>query len=1206
MNDISSLNRPEFLVGIGASAGGLEALERMFSSMPKIPNVAFVLVQHLSPDFKSLMDELLGRWTDMPVIKAENQMTVEAGMIYLLPPKKEIIISGGKLLLTDKDPKQSLTLPIDHFLRSLAHEYGEQSIAVVLSGTGSDGSSGIEQIHSAGGLVICQNFETAKFDGMPKSAIDTGIVDLVLNAESIGPALETYVKDPDIDAIAKASRAHVEADENEMDSLYRMLQNEYGIDFSSYRISTVSRRIERRLMLNKVSKLGTYLDQLANDPGELDLLYRDLLIGVTQFFRDGEAFATLRGEIQKMLMGKNPGDEVRVWIAGCGTGEEAYSVGIAISEELAKLGKSLFVKIFATDVHQDSLNRASQGVYPLESLADVDQEIRERYFIEVPDGYQVAQEIRQMVVFAPHNVIKDAPFTKLDLISCRNMLIYLETSAQIKVISLFHFGLQTRGLLFLGPSESLGELADEFDVIDSHWKIFQKRRDIRLPHELRLPMGNVPRNKPHVNLTNSAANSEVRLVGIYDAVLDELIDCAFLVNEKRDLLHTFGKATTFMVPKEGRPSNDIVENLVEDLRVSVSTVIHRASHSGKGVELKGVPCEIAGHKMVTNIRSLPITNKKDQSSALLVIIETVKAEEGSKYQDISITSASSEQVLHLETELRFARENLQSMIEELETSNEELQATNEELVAANEELQSTNEELHSVNEELYTVNAEHQKKIQELTTVTRDLDNLLLSTDVHTIFLDRDLCIRKFTPKIAESFNFLEQDIGRRVDSFTHNLKDENLVEHIEEVLKTESPKKFEVQDQYDTWFLMRVLPYRSDEKVDGVVLTLTDITSVKHANMALQESISRRDEFLAMLSHELRNPLGAIMNATYVLDNESSDESARTSAYRVVQRQALQMGALLNDLLDVSRITQKKIRLHCEATDMRESIKAAVESISPELIEGNQVLEINVSDEPIMVYGNPARLQQIMVNLLGNASKYSPAGSKIALSAFSEDEYCYVEVVDQGVGIEQDLIDKIFDMFVQSDATLDRARGGMGVGLTLVRSLVELHNGSITAKSDGPGTGSCFTVRFPLTNISRNPVVPKPHHSKKTGNKIVLIEDNEDACQMLQTILEFDGYDVDVEADGENGLSLILNAQPDLALVDIGLPGKDGYEIARAVRSDSANDAIHLIALTGYGQSTDRQTALEAGFDEHIVKPVDPQKLSKLLGELLRPHMVR
>lgn len=1198
-----------YLVGIGASAGGLEALERLFQVMPESQDMAFVVVQHLSPDFKSLMDELLARFTSLPIVRVENGMEVVANTIYLLPQKKEMIVSGGKLLLTDKDPSQSLTLPIDHFLRSVAQEYQNKSIAIILSGTGSDGSRGIEEIHAAGGLVIAQTAGSAKFDGMPKSAIDTGLVDLTMAPEEMADALVAYVRNPNVEELASMIKQRVPVTDTAFDALFRLLRTEYSIDFSHYKLSTVSRRIQRRLLLNKVLDLESYVEQLADDPAELNSLYCDLLIGVTQFFRDQEAFESLRSEIRELLSHKQDDDEFRIWIAGCATGEEAYSMAIVISEELELSGKAIQPKIFATDVHQESLNFASQGIYREESLADVDSEIREKYFTETTGGFQVKQEIRQWVVFAPHNVVKDAPFTKLDIVSCRNLLIYFDVVSQKKVISLFHFGLLTRGILFLGPSESLGEISDEFEPMDAHWKIFRKRRDIRLPNDMRVPLGSMHRARPRLSAHAGSAHSDAVLLGLYDAILDQVVPAAFLVDENRQTLHTFGRGAEFVQPRSGRPSLDLLDNIRPSLRTAISTVFHRAIRDNQLVHLHGVGSEDEsdGHRFVVTAR--PIENARDKSRAILIALEVDETNEAvlssqmvkSEQPSLDVDTVSAEMVVHLETELRYARENLQAMIEELETSNEELQATNEELVAANEELQSTNEELHSVNEELYTVNSEHQKKIMELTEVTQDLDNLLLSTELHTVFLDRDLRIRKFTPRIAESFNFIEQDIGRRIDSFTHSIRDEKLIEHMQDVLRTSQPMKFEVQDQNGIWLLMRILPYRSGNKIDGVVLTLTDISTVKSANTALRESISRRDEFLAMLSHELRNPLGAILNATYVLDSVHSTEADKERAYQVVHRQGRQMSTLMNDLLDVSRITQKKISLQLEVIDLRDTVEAAVESVESFIEENGQTLKLEIDDQPIRIMGDRSRLQQIQVNLLTNASKYSPPNSTIRLVAKKDQQRAYLEIHDEGIGIPSDMQEKIFDMFVQSEASLDRSRGGMGVGLTLVQSLVDLHRGEIGVSSNGVDQGSTFTVTFPLTNAVQVNDVEDVKLKPASGNRIVIVEDNHDAGQMLKTLLQFLQFDVTVESDGQAGLILIEQLQPDLAILDIGVPTLDGYEIATAIRSNPDLREMQLIALTGYGQQIDRQRALDAGFDEHLVKPLDPNQLERILSARLQ-----
>lgn len=459
------------VVGIGASAGGLEPLEKFFAAVPPDSGMAFVVLQHLSPDFESRMDELLGRQTRLPIIKVTNGIEVEPNQVYLIPAKKEMIISGGKLLLTDKDDVRGFSLPIDHFFRSLAHDMGRRSVAIILSGAGSDGSRGIREVHEAGGLVLCQPPDGARFQGMPMSAKQTGIVDAFLEPEAMPEALLRYVRDP--------SRRWDEAQESRdvpsgsaMDDILRLLRSEYGIDFAHYKPSTVTRRIERRLTLTNQLDIAAYARMLAVSPDELNALYRDLLIGVTRFFRDLEAFRRLEVDVVTKILAAAPqNQEIRIWVAGCATGEKAYSLAILFHEQLEAARRPLNVRIFATDVHKHSLDIASAGLYDDEALEDVTPPRRDRYFVREDKRYRVGKELRQLIVFARHNVINDAPFTRLDLVTCRNLLIYFQPLVQKKVLSLFHFGLKNSGTMFLGPSETPGEISDEFDTIDSHWRM---------------------------------------------------------------------------------------------------------------------------------------------------------------------------------------------------------------------------------------------------------------------------------------------------------------------------------------------------------------------------------------------------------------------------------------------------------------------------------------------------------------------------------------------------------------------------------------------------------------------------------------------------------------------------------------------------------------------------------------------------------------
>jgi two-component system, chemotaxis family, CheB/CheR fusion protein len=545
------------IVGVGASAGGLESLERFFARVPPDTGMAFVVLQHLSPDFKSLMDELLSRHTRMPIRHAEHEMLVEPNTIYLLPPMKEMIVRQRRLLLSDRDPRSGLTLPIDLFLRSLAHDAGEQAVAVILSGSGSDGSRGVQEISKAGGTVFCESPDTAQFNGMPLSAIRTGLVDHVLPPDELAGAVAALAS-PDRKPAARREAAD---DERGVDVIMRLLRDEYGIDFTHYKASTVSRRIERRLALNRSIDIDMYVEQLRSDPRELSSLYEDLLIGVTRFFRDDMAFQALEHRVVPDIVDRVPPEEqIRVWVPGCATGQEAYSVAMLFHERLIARRRPLKLKILATDVHKTSLDVASTGIYTAEHVQGVGRDRLKRFFTRRPEGYQVSQALRESIVFAPHNLIRDAPFTKLDLITCRNLLIYFQPHAQKTVLTLFHFALKPGGVLFLGSSESPGGLLDEFDTLDEQSKLFRKRRDLGLPRDVRLPLprSTTPR-APFVPPAPRRSAVSPHLLSAYDRLLDRFMPPSFLVDEHGTLVDTFGGVESLLNVKARRPSQNLLD-----------------------------------------------------------------------------------------------------------------------------------------------------------------------------------------------------------------------------------------------------------------------------------------------------------------------------------------------------------------------------------------------------------------------------------------------------------------------------------------------------------------------------------------------------------------------------------------------------------------------------------------------------------------------
>ncbi|GIW79000.1 MAG: hypothetical protein KatS3mg105_0807 [Gemmatales bacterium] len=1310
-----------YVVGIGASAGGLEALEELFDKIPPDIGMAFIVVQHLSPDFKSMMNELLARHTQLPIYLVEDGMEVKPNAVYLIPPKKEMVISNGRLLLTDKDPKQGLALPIDQFFRSLAQDSGEHAIGIILSGSGSDGSRGIVDIHEAGGLVIVQDEETARFDGMPKAAIRTGKVDYVLPPHKIPEVLIKHAKGQ----IEIPRPATGEGDD--FADLFQILCREYGIDFTHYKPTTVERRIERRLQLLQIPSLREYVERLRNDPVEVNRLYNDLLIGVTKFFRDREAFERLGRDVIPEIVDRTPPEqEIRVWVAGCATGEEAYSIAILFHEYLSSKKQPINVRIFATDVHRASLEFASAGIYSEASLSEVSAERLSRYFTKKDDGYQISPELRQMVVFAPHNLIKDAPFTRLDLISCRNLLIYFEQAVQKKVLSLFHFGLKTNGILFLGPSESTSELADEFDVIDRHWKIFRKRRDGRLPADMRLPMSagySDLRPGGSQRIGNGTPLVDRNLLRAYDVLLEQFVPPSLLINHQRELVHAFAGAGRFLTIRDGRISRDVLDHMDKDLRTCLSGALQRVAKEGTTVTYAGVRIRTNGREDQIKLTVKPIGRDDDPIHwYYLVIFENVQAAKTSATEAVDVLhvdESAKEQIEALENELRITKESLQATIEEMETSNEELQATNEELVAANEELQSTNEELHSVNEELYTVNAEYQRKIAELTQLTDDMENLFRSTDVAAIFLDSELRIRKFTPQISKTFQILPQDVGRRIDSFSHSIEHPTMIDDIRNVLNQQQTIEKEVRDHQGNHYLLRILPYYAGPKVEGVVLTLIDISALKRAETKLrrlskvfedaadpiiiedlagriidvneeavraygwereeligreismlippayhahaeklrkrclqnehvrnvegvrrdkknhthpvletlsllsdedgkpsaiasiakditkqkkaelkaQEAVRRREEFLAMLSHELRNPLSAVRNASLLLSHYCRDNAEMRKACDVLQRQCEHMARLLDDLLDVSRITQGKINIRKEIVDLVDITHHALELVQPLISRNKHVLETSISEKPILVEGDGVRLLQICLNLLTNAAKYTPPGGHIRVELSADQKQALFAVTDNGIGIPHDMQSKIFDLFVQNERSLHRSDGGMGIGLTLVRTLVRLHKGSIHVHSKGPNQGSRFEVRLPLTNKqpTEQKVADKRQVNSDNFPTVLIIEDNADSREMLASVLRLEGFTVFVAPDGRQGLEAIERLQPDIALVDIGLPEMDGFQLAHEVKQRQL--PIRLIALTGYGTSeNDFRAIRDTGFEHYFVKPVDIDELKTLL----------
>ncbi len=839
---------PAYYVGIGASAGGLEALESFFSSVPTDTGLAFIVIQHLSPDYKSLMVELLSKRTAMPVRRAEEGMRVEADTVYLIPPKKVLKIFHQKLLLTDIEQSKGINLPIDTFFRSLAEDQGEKSIAVILSGTGSDGARGLRAIKEAGGMVMAQNPDSAKFDGMPRSAIDTGLVDVVLSPEDMPARLVGFLRRP---MVSPADRQNVLlSDEDGLIRIFAMLREHTKLDFTYYKPSTVLRRIERRLSVCQCADLRDYVRLMESKPSEVTTLYRELLIGVTHFFRDREVFDHLsENYLTELFLNATPQSEIRFWIAACSSGEEAYTLAILALECMAKLQAKFNVKIFATDVDRDAILRASSGVYSESIAADLPAGILSKYFTHRGNHYHVHRNVREMVVFAPHNIIKDPPFTNIDLVSCRNMLIYLQPVLQQKVFEFLNFSLKARGLLLLGTSETPGDMADYFEPLHNKFKIYRSRgrkRQMIETHTAFAPIMDTTRSQPISRFVRSAHASTLReeerlLERLLDTLAEDYVPMVAVVNEHMELMHLAGDSTGLLQLPTGKQSNDITRMAVKELAIPLATGLQKIFNGQREIKYTNVRLRHGDSARNVQLHLRALVGKRGQDQLAGIFIRDIPKTILDTPSDTPVFDLSHEaeqRIRDLEQELQFTKENLQATIEELETSNEELQATNEELLSSNEELQSTNEELQSVNEELHTVNSEYQTKILELTEITNDLENLMAATGVATLFLDENLSIRKFTPELEKIFRIISTDVGRPFIHLTHTLITEDPLIAVQDVTRQGISVKRQVQTRDGGSYLMQVLPYQvGGTTPSGVLLTFVDIASVKDQELELREA---------------------------------------------------------------------------------------------------------------------------------------------------------------------------------------------------------------------------------------------------------------------------------------------------------------------------------------------------------------------------------
>jgi chemotaxis methyl-accepting protein methylase/PAS domain-containing protein len=826
------------IVGLGASAGGLEALERFFANVPAPSEIAFVVIQHLGPTYKGILGELLQRVTPMTVVQAGNRMKVKPNHVYVIPPNKDLSIQHGVLYLLDTAAPRGLHLPIDFFFRVLAEDQRERAIGVVLSGMGSDGTLGLRAMKEQNGLTLVQEPASAKFDSMPRSAIDAGFADIVAPAEElprkIMDSLQHFQPDMPMKPIreTKASGA--------LEQMVVLLRERTGNDFSLYKRNTLVRRAERRMGIHQIATLAAYGLYLRENPQELDLLFKELLIGVTNFFRDPAVWDYLKREVLPGLLANHPeGGILRAWVAACSTGEEAYSLAMLFKEVVEELKpRARFaLQIFATDLDEDAIDRARQGVYPANIAADVPPERLSRFFTEEQNGYRISKEIREMVIFAPQNLVMDPPFTRLDILTCRNLLIYLGPELQARLLPLFHYALNPGGILLLGSAETVGTFSTIFEPLENKARLY-----VRTDHPLRAATVEFPTKfLPPVSHSQKEKKAVTPIDNLQhqadQMLLQNFSPAAVLVNSDGDILYISGRTGKYIEPAAGKANWNIYVMAREGLRHELAGAMKKAVRQQGPVTLKGL-CVVPDHAVDVTIQAIEKPTAL-RGMMMIVFADAATLAPQKKGRAAAPNGRHAAELEKAREEILILREEMQSSHEELTSANEELQSANEELQSSNEELTTSKEEMQSLNEELQTVNAELQSKVEDLSTVNNDMTNLLNAIDIATVFLDNQLNIRRFTTQATQIFKLIPGDVGRPLSDIVTELVYPEFQDDLRQVLRALAFRETQVETNDGRWLKVRIMPYRTAENViDGVVITFTDITTSKVLEAELREAI--------------------------------------------------------------------------------------------------------------------------------------------------------------------------------------------------------------------------------------------------------------------------------------------------------------------------------------------------------------------------------
>ena len=1221
------------IVGIGASAGGLEAFTQLLGLLPDDTGMAFVLIQHLDPTRASLLAEALGRATKMPVLQAEAGAPVQPDHVYVIPPDADVGIEEGKLLLRPRaGDGRGPHLPVDFFLRALAEERGSRAIGVILSGTASDGTDGLRAIKAGEGITLAQDPASARFGGMPRSAVEAGVVDHCLPLPRLAEELLRLSHHPYLRAGDRPA-----GDGPTLSKIFALVKKTVGVDLAEYKTPTLERRIARRMALSRALDLPSYLGSLEGDPQEVRALYEDVLIHVTSFFRDPEVFEALKTRVfPEILKHKAEGAAIRIWVAGCSSGEEVYSLAMVLLEHLNAAPGGRPIQIFGTDVSDRAIERARSGTVPDSALRDVSPERRKRFFTKVESGYRINKLVRDLCVFVRHDLARDPPFSKLDLASCRNVLIYFDQPLQKRVIPTFHYCLREPGFLLLGRSEAISGFAKLFSPVDKAHKIFARTAVPSLLHFA--ARSDAPAEVVQAGTREPAVHAATVDVARH---LDRMMLARYappgvLVTEKLEILQFRGQTGAYLQPAPGEPQSNLIKmarpGLLAPLRAAIAEARKQMAPIRK-------PAAIAqnGESRRFDVVVVPFTGMpRTKERLFLVVFEdplppATKPVRTTAGKGPGPRPANDQRLLpKLEHELAATREYLQTLIEEHNQTTDELGSANEELVSGNEELQSMNEELEtakeelqSTNEELTTVNDELHSRNQEVSLANSDLINLLSTVDIPILILDRDRRIRRFTPKARSILNVVPADVGRPFEDIRPNIAVPDLDGQIAQVIATVEVAESEVQDREGRWYRLQIRPYRTaDGRVDGAILSLVDIDALKHHLAEAQEAKAQaeranrtKDEFLATLSHELRTPLTTIMLQAQLIRRAQPDSKIARASERI-ERATLMQVQLIDDLLDVSRIVAGKMEISLASIDVAEVVKAAVEGVAAAAAQKAVKLTVSLDESLGTIRGNAVRLQQVASNLLTNAIKFTPEGGEVKVVLEREGRRALLQVKDNGRGIEPAFLPRVFRRFSQEDSSVTRTHGGLGLGLAICQHLVGLHGGTIHAESAGAGQGATFIVNLPLEGAGRRPVDAagaraarpatdpsgEPTDSYRLADlRVLVVDDDSGTREAVTEMLEGTGAQVRSARSAAEGLVVVEDFRPEVVLCDIAMPGEDGYSFIRRMRALGLGRGgdVPALALTALASEEDRRQALSAGFQMHVSKPVDIDRLTQAVADL-------